>query len=97
MANRRFEYAPQLLNFIDEAATLEFLRHPDWVMQEKMDGVGLIIARHGDCVTAGNRNGIMVAVSSAIVEAVLALDHDCVLDGESIGNVYGPSIYSLRR
>ena len=64
-------------------------------MQERLDGVRLIIARHGDCVTAGNRNGLMVAVSSAIVEkAVLALDHDCVLDGESIVMSTGPSIYS---
>ena len=60
-------------------------------MQEKMDGVRLIIARHGDCVSRRNRNGLMVAVSSAIVEAVLALDRDyCVLDGESIGDVYRP-------
>jgi bifunctional non-homologous end joining protein LigD len=39
LENRRFEYAPQLLNFIDESAMLEYLRHPDWLMQEKMDGV----------------------------------------------------------
>jgi bifunctional non-homologous end joining protein LigD len=90
LANRRFEYTPQLLNYIDEAAMLEYLRSPDWVMQEKMDGVRLIVVRRGDTVTAGNRNGLTVAVSSAIVEAVLALDHDCVLDGESIGDVYWP-------
>lgn len=38
----------------------------------------------------GNRNGLSVAVSAAIAEAVLALDHDCVLDGEAIGDVYWP-------
>jgi bifunctional non-homologous end joining protein LigD len=90
LANRRFEYTPQLLNSIDEAAMLEYLRNPDWLMQEKMDGVRLIVVRRGNSVTAGNRNGLTVAVSAAIVEAVLALDHDCVLDGEAIGDVYWP-------
>ena len=47
MANRRFEYTPQLLNSIDEAAMLEYIRDPDWVMQEKMDGVRLIVVRRG--------------------------------------------------
>jgi bifunctional non-homologous end joining protein LigD len=90
LENRRFEYTPQLLNFIDEAAMLDYLCHPDWLMQEKMDGVRLIVVRRGDSVTAGNRNGLTVATSAAIVNAVLALDHDCVLDGEGIGDVYWP-------
>ncbi len=90
LASRRFEYTPQLLNFIDEVAMLEYLRHPDWLMQEKMDGVRQIVERRGDSVTAGNRNGLTVATSAAIVNAVLALDHDCVLDGEAIGDVYWP-------
>ena len=90
MANRRFEYTPQLLNSIDEAAMLEYIRDPNWVMQEKMDGVRLIVVRRGNSITAGNRNGLTVAVSASIVEAVLALDHDCVLDGEAIGDVYWP-------
>ena len=90
LENRRFEYTPQLLNFIDEAEVLESLRHPDWLMQEKMDGVRQIVVRRGNSVTAGNRNGLSVATSSAIVNAVLALDHDCVLDGEAIGDVYWP-------
>ena len=88
--HRRFEYTPQLLNFIDEPAMLDYLRHPDWLMQEKMDGVRQIVLRRGDSVTAGNRNGFAVATSAAIVNAVLALDHDCVLDGEAIGDVYWP-------
>jgi bifunctional non-homologous end joining protein LigD len=90
LENRRFEYTPQLLNFIDEAAVLEYLRHPDWLMQEKMDGVRQIIVRRGVSVTAGNRNGLTVATSAAIVNAVLALDHACVLDGEAIGDVFWP-------
>ena len=90
MANRRFEYTPQLLNSIDEAAMLEYIRDPDWVMQEKMDGVRLIVVRRGNSITAGNRNGLTVAVSASIGEAVLALNHDCVLDGEAIGDVYWP-------
>jgi bifunctional non-homologous end joining protein LigD len=90
LANRRFKYTPQLLNFIDEPAMFEHFRHPDWHMQEKMDGVRQIVVRRGDIVTAGNRKGLTLAVSSAIVKAVLALDHDCVLDGEAIGDVYWP-------
>jgi bifunctional non-homologous end joining protein LigD len=90
LANRRFAYAPQLLNFIDEPAALEHLHNPDWVMQEKMDGVRQMLECRAGIVTAGNRNGLTVAVSAAIAEAVLALDHDCVLDGEAIGDVYWP-------
>jgi bifunctional non-homologous end joining protein LigD len=90
LADRRFEYTPQLLNFIDEATVHEYLRHPDWLMQEKMDGVRQIVVRRGDSVTAGNRNGLTVATSAAIVNAVLALVHDCVLDGEAIGDVFWP-------
>jgi len=90
LANRRFEYTPQLLNFIDEHAMLEYLRRPDWFMQEKMDGVRQIVECRAGVVTAGNRNGLTVAVSAAIVEAVLALGHDCVLDGEATGDVYWP-------
>src|SRR5271163_1362585 len=90
LANRRFEYTPQLLNFIDELAMLEYLRRPDWFMQEKMDGVRQIVECRAGTVTAGNRNGLTVAVSAAIAEAVLALDHDCVLDGEATGDVYWP-------
>jgi bifunctional non-homologous end joining protein LigD len=90
LEHRRFEYTPQLLNYIDESAMLEYLCHPDWLMQEKMDGVRLIVVRRGDSVTAGNRNGITVATSGAIVNAVRALDHDCVLDGEAIGDVFWP-------
>jgi bifunctional non-homologous end joining protein LigD len=90
LANRRFAHTPQLLNFIDEPAMLEHLHNPDWFMQEKMDGVRQIVECRSGTVTAGNRNGLTVAVSAAIAEAVLALDHDCVLDGEAIGDVYWP-------
>jgi len=90
LENRRFPYIPQLLNFVDEPAMLEYLRHPDWLMQEKMDGVRQIVVLRGDSVTAGNRKGLIVATSAAIVNAVLTLDHDCVLDGEAIGDVYWP-------
>jgi bifunctional non-homologous end joining protein LigD len=90
LANRRFEYTPQLLNFIDEPAMHEYLRRPDWFMQEKIDGVRQIVECRAGAVTAGNRKGLTVAVSAAIVEAVLALGHDCVLDGEATGDVYWP-------
>jgi bifunctional non-homologous end joining protein LigD len=59
-------------------------------MQEKMDGVRQIVVRRGDSATAGNRNGLTVATSTAILNAVLALDRNCVLDGEAIGDVYWP-------
>jgi bifunctional non-homologous end joining protein LigD len=90
LANRRFPYTPQLLNFIDEPDVLEYLGRTDWFMQEKMDGVRQIVECRAGSVTAGNRNGLTVAVSAAIAQAVLALDHDCVLDGEAIGDVYWP-------
>ncbi len=90
IANRRLAFAPQLLNFIDGHAMLEHLHNPDWFMQEKMDGVRQIVECRAGAVTAGNRNGLTVAVSAAIAEGVLSLGHECVLDGEAIGDVYWP-------
>ncbi len=40
--------------------------------------------------TAAFPYGLTVAVSTAIAEPVLALNHDCVLDGEAIGDVCWP-------
>jgi bifunctional non-homologous end joining protein LigD len=90
LANRRFPYTPQLLNCIDEPALLEHLHNPNWFMQEKMDGVRQIVECRAGTVTAGNRNGLTVAVSAAIAEGVLALEHNCVLDGEATGDIYWP-------
>jgi bifunctional non-homologous end joining protein LigD len=90
LAHRRFAYSPQLLNCIDEPAMLEHLHKPNWFMQEKMDGVRQLIECRAGTVTVGNRNGLTVTVSAAIAAAVLALDHNCVLDGEAIGDVYWP-------
>lgn len=89
-----FGYVPQLLNFIDESTAVKLFDDRDWMMQEKKDGVRMMIKRQGNVITAGNRKGRVIGVSSAIAEAVLALtvrnEADFVLDGEAIGDVYWP-------
>ena len=54
---------------------LEHLHNPDWFMQEKKDGVRQIVECRAATVTAGNRNGLTVAVSAAIAEGGNALKH----------------------
>jgi bifunctional non-homologous end joining protein LigD len=85
-------YLPQLSHFIEEETALSLLEDDDWFMQQKADGVRQILIRIGSTVTAANRNGLLVAVSKSIEEAVLAVqtkhDADLVLDGEAMGDRY---------
>ena len=79
---------PQLLTVADEAEAARLIEHPEWVMQEKFDGRRMLLRKNGATVEAINKLGLVVAVSSAIADAVAALPCDVVLDGEVIGDRY---------
>ena len=81
---------PQLLNPIDEDQLQSLLDDPSYMMQEKKDGVRLMVrAFHGE-VIGSNRKGLIVPLSAAIEASVKELvgDRQAVLDGEAIGDIY---------
>lgn len=77
---------PHLLNTISQAEAMLLIDDPAWVMQEKFDGRRLMVRKTGDTVEGINKLGLIVALSSVIAEAALALPGDFILDGEAIGD-----------
>jgi bifunctional non-homologous end joining protein LigD len=80
---------PQLLNPIVEADAGQYVLDDRWWMQEKFDGKRLLIRKDGKTVTAINRKGMTVGLPASVTEAVLFVaTGQCLLDGESVGEVY---------
>jgi bifunctional non-homologous end joining protein LigD len=73
------------------AATLtqERFTGPDWIFERKVDGIRLLAFKHGRDVRLLSRNRL-AQDCPPIAEAVAALPHDVVLDGEMTwdGRVY---------
>lgn len=80
---------PQLLNPIDEAEAKQYVSDDRWWMQEKFDGKRLLIRKDDRQVTAINRRGLTVGLPEPLAEAIrLLATSQCLLDGESVGEVY---------
>lgn len=80
---------PQLLNPVSAADLPNFLRDPAWAMQEKHDGVRLLLRRAADGAVEGiNRRGLFVSVPPAVAEGMAALRGSLLLDGEYAGGIY---------
>ena len=81
---------PQLLNPIDEERLQALLDDPSYMMQEKKDGVRLMVRFVRGEVIGSNRKGLIVPISVAIEAGVKELvgGGQAVLDGEAIGDVY---------
>ncbi|QIF02841.1 WGR domain-containing protein [Roseimicrobium sp. ORNL1] len=76
----------QLLNTIEETRIQELITHPDWWLQEKLDGRRLLIRRDGSTVTGINRLGLEIALPQSLVESALACTANFIIDGEGLGN-----------
>jgi predicted DNA-binding WGR domain protein len=81
-------YLPQLLNPIDEAEVQRLLRDNVHVAQEKFDGRRLLLRKEGAAIDGINRKGLLVGLPEPVFQAFRLMPGDCVLDGESIGNVF---------
>ena len=79
---------PQLLNAIETDEAVRLISDSRWLMQEKFDGRRLLIRKSPPGVDGINRNGLIVALPQAVMQAVEALDGFFLLDGESIGDLY---------
>ena len=78
----------QLLNPITDTQLDEFLFHPDYWMQEKLDGRRLILKKQGNEITGINRLGFPTAVPESIAHSASQYRHDFILDGEAMGDHY---------
>ena len=79
---------PQLLNSIDETRLAELMEDDEWCMQEKMDGRRCMIRKTGDVVEGINRLGLTIGLPQPIVDDIKKIEHDFVIDGETIGDVF---------
>jgi len=79
---------PQLLNSIEEAEVAPFLKNPDWCAQEKFDGRRLLIRKNGAAIEGINKKGIITSLAQPVFDAAQLFPGNCVLDGESIGDVF---------
>ncbi|RBP38199.1 ATP-dependent DNA ligase [Roseimicrobium gellanilyticum] len=77
----------QLLNPVEEEKVQKLLSHPDWWLQEKIDGRRLLIRKEGSTITGINRLGQETALPQTMVESALTCTADFILDGEGVGDV----------
>ena len=77
---------PQLLNPIDAAAAERLLNDPAWWMQEKKDGMRVLIRKEGSEVTGINRKGLTIGLPSRIIAHARALSGSFIIDGECVGD-----------
>ena len=76
----------QLANPVDPDRVNAMLANTAIGVQEKLDGRRLLVLRQEGNITGINRNGLTVAIPSGIHQAVTGLSHDCLIDGELIGD-----------
>jgi predicted DNA-binding WGR domain protein len=81
-------YLPQLLNPIEEAEVQRLLRDAAYVAQEKFDGRRLLLRKEGAAIDGINRKGLLVGLPEPVFQAFRLMPGDCVLDGESVGDVF---------
>lgn len=81
-------YLPQLLNPIEEADVQRLLRDNEHCAQQKFDGRRLLLRKEGAAIDGINRKGLMVGLPETVFQAFNQFPGDCVLDGESIGDVF---------
>jgi bifunctional non-homologous end joining protein LigD len=83
-------YQAQLLTSIDsESDLLDLLRTGQYIIQEKMDGDRMMTECSNGVITFFNRKGQVRHGSHPEIEkAILALETDCFLDGEIVGDTY---------
>jgi len=79
---------PQLLNPIDESEIQALIDDHHYCAQEKFDGRRMLLRKQGLVFEGINRKGLIVALPDSVLQAFSRISDDCVLDGESIGDVF---------
>ncbi len=76
-----------LLNPITEDEVNVYCDNPDWIVQEKMDGVRFMLHKQGGKVTSYNRRGVYANIPVDIYNLTKDLKEDFFIDGELVGEV----------
>ncbi len=79
---------PQLLNPIDATEVQCRLRDDHYCAQEKFDGRRLLLRKEGAAIDGINRKGLVVGLPEPVFQAFHRFPGDCVLDGESVGDMF---------
>ena len=79
---------PQLLNAIGEVQVQRFIDDPDFVSQEKFDGKRILIRKEDAAIDGINRKGLLCGIPSVLINEVRMIPGNCVIDGESVGDVF---------
>jgi bifunctional non-homologous end joining protein LigD len=74
-----------LLNPVDEDECERLLDDPNWVVQQKFDGVRFMLGKKDGKVYALNRKGKQVSVPTQIAKEAEKIPGDYLLDGELVG------------
>ena len=87
--DKPFEPICNLLNPIDKNQVDHALTDDNWIMQEKMDGVRMILTRKGDSITAVSRTGREATIPQEVTDTLIETSvQNYIIDGELVGNVY---------
>ena len=82
---------PQLLTPIDKSELEFYICNPNYMIQEKIDGVRMMVSVRNDVVTASNRRNLIVPVESELEKELSffgSFAKTLVLDGELVGDTY---------
>jgi bifunctional non-homologous end joining protein LigD len=86
-AERKSQYAPQLLNHVTKDQLDELLGDDGWVLQEKHDGERLIVVKADGAITGVNKKGLTRPIPQEVHDAYGKYP-DGVYDGELVGSVH---------
>lgn len=79
---------PQLLNPIEDGDVQRFIFDPAFCAQEKFDGKRILIRKEEAAIDGINRKGLICGIPSVLVNEVRQIPGNCVIDGESVGDVF---------
>jgi bifunctional non-homologous end joining protein LigD len=79
---------PQLLNPIEVSDVQRFIFDPAFCAQEKFDGKRILIRKEEAAIDGINRKGLICGIPSVLVNEVRQIPGNCVIDGESVGDVF---------
>lgn len=76
----------QLLNAVDGTELERLLDDGRHCLQQKHDGRRLLVRKQGLRITGINRRGLETSVPGPVRDAVAAIGHDLLIDGEAVGD-----------
>jgi bifunctional non-homologous end joining protein LigD len=77
-----------LLNPITEEQVEKYINDPDWIAQQKVDGVRFMLHKKSDKITAYNRRGLYANIPTDLWNDVKSHKDDFLIDGELIGDIF---------